>query len=158
MYWVAVLAGFLGGFLGPLIGVGGGVVIVPVLNLSGVEFNTAVAASLFSIVVTSLTSIYNYRRSLNTLLLLRYMAFSVVAAVASAFISVKFSGNWVKLVYGVYLIIIGVVLLLNKRPGRPAPWLGYMLVFIGGFVSSLFGVGGGDYFRPCAHPGVRYGG
>ncbi|MGC9049726.1 sulfite exporter TauE/SafE family protein [Pyrobaculum sp.] len=149
MYWVAVLAGFLGGFLGPLIGVGGGVVIVPMLNLSGVEFQTAVAASLFSIVVTSLTSIYNYRRSIDTSLLLRYMAFSVVAAVTSAFISVKFSGNWVKLVYGVYLIIIGVVLLLNKRPSRPAPWLGYMLVFIGGFVSSLFGVGGGTIFVPA---------
>jgi hypothetical protein len=53
MYWVAVVAGLLGGLLGPVIGVGGGVIIVPMLNISGVLFQTAVAASLFS----------NYRRN-----------------------------------------------------------------------------------------------
>jgi uncharacterized membrane protein YfcA len=62
MYWLAVVAGLLGGLLGPLIGVGGGVIIVPILNISGSPFQAAAAASLFSIVVTAVTSIYNYRR------------------------------------------------------------------------------------------------
>ncbi|MCX8137058.1 sulfite exporter TauE/SafE family protein [Pyrobaculum aerophilum] len=149
MFWLALLAGFIGGFLGPLIGVGGGVIIVPMLNLSGVAFQAAAAASLFSIVVTAITSIYNYRGVIDFGLLAKYAAFSMAAAVLSAFISVKYSGSWVKLIYGVYLIAIGIVLLIGKRPGRTMPWLGYLLVFIGGFVSSLFGVGGGTIFVPA---------
>lgn len=61
MYWLAVVAGLLGGLLGPLIGVGGGVIIVPILNISGYSFQEAAAASLFSIVIIAATSIYNYR-------------------------------------------------------------------------------------------------
>jgi Domain of unknown function DUF81. len=61
MYWLAVVAGLLGGLLGPLISVGGGVIIVPILNISGYSFQAAAAASLFSIVIIAATSIYNYR-------------------------------------------------------------------------------------------------
>ena len=61
MYWLAVVAGLLGGLLGPLIGVGGGVIIVPILNISGYSFQAAAAASPFSIVIIAATSIYNYR-------------------------------------------------------------------------------------------------
>lgn len=148
-YLIAVIAGFLGGFLGPLIGVGGGVVIVPMLNLSGIQFQRAVAASLFSIVVTSSVSLYNYRRNVNLKILARYGIISLMAAVISAFISVHYSGDWVKLAYGIYLIIIGFVLLENVRPRKSLPWLGYVLIFVGGFVSSLFGIGGGTIFVPA---------
>jgi len=145
---VPLLADLLGGFLGPLIGVGGGVVIVPLLNFSGASFQSAVAASLFSIVVTSLTSIFNYCGLLNFRLLWKYMALSASAAVLSALVSVKYSGEWVKLAYGVYLIVVGVVLLVEARPRR-APLLGYLLIFAGGLASALFGVGGGTVFVPA---------
>ncbi|MEM0276554.1 MAG: sulfite exporter TauE/SafE family protein [Pyrobaculum sp.] len=149
MYWVALLAGFIGGVLGPLIGVGGGVIIVPMLNISGVAFQEAAAASLFSIVITAMTSVYNYRRSVDFSLLSKYMVMSALAAIVSAFLSLKYSGPWVKLLYGIYLIVVGIVMLLEIRPKKPAPALGYALVLLGGFVSSLFGVGGGTVFVPA---------
>jgi len=147
--FVPFLAGLLGGLLGPLIGVGGGVVIVPLLNFSGASFQSAVVASLFSIVVTSLTSIFNYRGLLNFRLLWKYVALSASVAVLSALASVKYSGEWVKLAYGVYLIVVGVVLLVEARPRRRAPVLGYLLIFAGGLASALFGVGGGTVFVPA---------
>ncbi|MEM1599155.1 MAG: sulfite exporter TauE/SafE family protein [Pyrobaculum sp.] len=149
MYWSAVLAGFVGGFLGPLIGVGGGIIIVPVLNLSGVVFQAAAAASLFSIVVTSLTAVANYRRRIDFSLLARYMALSAAAAAVSAFLSVSYSGRWVKVAYGVYLVSIGFLMLKNVRPTRRSAWAGYLLVLVGGLASSLFGIGGGTIFVPA---------
>ncbi len=149
MYWVAVVAGFLGGLLGPVIGVGGGVIIVPMLNISGVLFQTAVAASLFSIVITAVTAVYNYRKLIDFKMLGKYAAASLSAAVISAVVSVRYSGAWIKLAYGIYLISIGMVLLKDARPRRQLPWLGYLLIFVGGFASSLFGIGGGTVFVPA---------
>ncbi len=149
MYWLAVVAGLLGGLLGPLIGVGGGVIIVPMLNISGVPFQAAAAASLFSIAVTAVTSIYNYRRLIDFKMLGRYAAVSLSAAAASAFLSVRYSGTWIKLAYGIYLIAIGIVMLKNVRPRRQSPRLGYLLILIGGLASSLFGIGGGTIFVPA---------
>jgi len=149
MYWLAVVAGLLGGLLGPLIGVGGGVIIVPMLNISGVPFQVAAAASLFSIAVTAVTSIYNYRRLIDFKMLGRYAAVSLSAAAASAFLSVRYSGTWIKLAYGIYLIAIGIVMLKNVRPRRQSPRLGHLLILIGGLASSLFGVGGGTIFVPA---------
>jgi len=141
MYWVAVVAGLLGGLLGPLIGVGGGVIIVPMLNISGVVFQAAAAASLFSIAVTALTSIYNYRKIIDFKMLGRYAAVSLSAAVVSALLSVRYSGAWIKLAYGIYLIAIGLVLLKNVRPNRQLPWLGYLLILIGGWPRRFSGLG-----------------
>ncbi len=149
MYWLAVVAGLLGGLLGPLIGVGGGVIIVPMLNISGVPFQAAAAASLFSIAVTAVTSIYNYRKLIDFKMLGRYAAVSLSAAAASAFLSVRYSGTWIKLAYGIYLIAIGIVMLKNVRPRRQSPRLGYLLILIGGLASSLFGIGGGTIFVPA---------
>ncbi len=150
MYWVAVVAGFLAGLLGPIIGVAGGVIIVPMLNISGVSFQVAAAASLFSMVITAVTAIYNYyRKIINFKMLGKYAAVSLSAAVISAVISVRYSGAWIKLAYGTYLISIGMVLLKNARPRRQLPWLGYLLILVGGFVSSLFGIGGGTIFVPA---------
>jgi len=124
MYWLAVVAGLLGGLLGPLIGVGGGVIIVPMLNISGVPFQAAAAASLFSIAVTAVTSIYNYRKLIDFKMLGRYAAVSLSAAAASAFLSVRYSGTWIKLAYGIYLIAIGLVMLKTGGPAGSRPGLG----------------------------------
>jgi len=39
--------------------------------------------------------------------------------------------------------------LKNVRPRRKLPWLGYLLILIGGLASSLFGIGGGTIFVPA---------
>lgn len=149
MYWHAVSAGFLGGLLGPLVGVGGGIIIVPILNSLGVPFQTAAAASLFSIVVTSLVSVYNSRKILDFSSLWKYAFFSTSAAVVSAFFAARYSGPWVYLAYGVYLMAIGAVLLKKTTPSRRRIWAGYLLISAGGLASSMFGIGGGTVYVPA---------
>src|SRR5438477_4322383 len=54
------LASFGAGFLGALTGLGGGVVIVPLLVLLGVDIHYAIGASLVSIIATSSGSAASY--------------------------------------------------------------------------------------------------
>jgi hypothetical protein len=79
----------------------------------------------------------------------KYAAASLSASIISAVVSVRYSGAWIKLAYGIYLISIGTVLLKDARPRRQLPWLGYLLILVGGFASSLFGIGGGTVFVPA---------
>ncbi|MEM0370031.1 MAG: sulfite exporter TauE/SafE family protein [Pyrobaculum sp.] len=149
MYLSAMLVGLLGGLLGPLVGVGGGVFIVPILNSLGVSFQTAAAVSLFSIIATSIVSVYNYRKIINFVDLWRFLLFSTISAALSAFLSIKFSSTWIYLVYGVYLVSIGFILLLEIKPRKRSVVLGYLLIFLGGFASSMFGIGGGTIYVPA---------
>lgn len=144
-----MLAGFLGGLLGPLIGVGGGVVVVPLLHMGGLSFQEAVSASLFSIVVTSAVSVYNYRRLLSWRDLAPLTAASSASSAVAALLAVRYGGSWVELAYGCYLVAIGLFMLSGARASARRPLLGVALAFVGGLASSLFGVGGGTVFVPA---------
>jgi uncharacterized membrane protein YfcA len=54
---------FAAGFLGALTGLGGGVVIVPMLVLSGIDMHYAIGASLVSVIATSSGAASSYVRS-----------------------------------------------------------------------------------------------
>ena len=57
------ITGFAGGVIGSMVGLGGGVFIVPVLTLFlGVPIHDAVAASLLAVVATSTAGSINYVR------------------------------------------------------------------------------------------------
>src|SRR3954453_7915323 len=52
--WIVFTAALLAGFLGSLTGLGGGVIVTPVLTLFlGVDFRYAIGASLVSVIATS---------------------------------------------------------------------------------------------------------
>jgi uncharacterized membrane protein YfcA len=63
--FTALLAGgsFAAGFLGALTGLGGGVVIVPMLVLAGIDMHYAIGASLVSVIATSCGAASSYVRS-----------------------------------------------------------------------------------------------
>lgn len=146
-YLIPPLAGFLGGVLGPLIGVGGGVIIVPLLNFSGFSFQASVAASLFSIVITSLISVLTRGRAV--LRYARYAAAPAAAAILASILSVKYGGPVVERLYGIYLLSIAILMYLSPRAARPRPLLGGFLIVLGGLVSAAFGIGGGTIYMPA---------
>ena len=88
---VAVAAGTEGGILAGLLGVGGGIVIVPALYLAlsatklavGVEMQVAVATSLATIVLTALSSsrAHNRRGAVDHALLRRWSPWIIVGVV-----------------------------------------------------------------------------
>ena len=156
-------AGLAVGFLSGLVGIGGGVLIVPLLyyfyghpGWSGVpvpahlEAVLAHATSLFVIVPTSALGTWTYHRAgaVAWRAALPIALVSVLAAVAGSLVAPLVPVPLLKLGFGVLLVLSGLRLL---RPGtsdagptgRSGIWTGAVAGVAVGFMSALLGVGGG---------------
>lgn len=150
------------GFVAGLVGVGGGVLIVPLLYAfygypawSGVDVPAelqavvAHATSLFVIVPTVLVSAVSYHRAklVDWVTALPLAATAVVAAVGGAWMAPLLPAAALKLAFGVVLAV-SAVRLLQPRPERPYARTMPLPLLVGsgaaiGFLSALLGVGGG---------------
>lgn len=156
-------AGVAVGFLSGLIGIGGGVLIVPFLYFfyehpawSGVEVATSLeaaiahATSLAIIVPTAIQGTITYQRAglVAWRAVLPIALASIVAAVAGARLALLLPGAALKLAFGVLLLAAGTRLIWSGDPaqrralrlGLPATLVTGALV---GLFSALLGVGGG---------------
>lgn len=161
---VALLfTGLVAGVLAGLLGVGGGIVIVPVLyhlfTLLGVEesvrMHLAVGTSLATIIPTSIMSSRAHRKrgSLDTGLLKRLLPSVVVGVLVGSVLSGYLSGRVLTLVFAVMAMLVAVNMAFKRDgfavgDGLPGP-LGTS--FIGGAIggiSTLMGIGGGTLSVP----------
>jgi uncharacterized protein len=156
-------SGVLVGFVSGLVGIGGGVLIVPLLYFfyghpgwSGVELAgdlhavVAHATSLFVIVPTAILGTWAYHRAgvVAWRAALPMAAFSLVAAFLATRVAPMLPAEGLKLGFGTLLTASGVQLLRPRRLQDVAPdaghvWLGAVGGLAVGFLSSLLGVGGG---------------
>lgn len=154
--------GALAGTLAGLFGIGGGLVIVPVLifsfGLQGISADIAahlaVGTSLATIVFTSISSIRSHhQKGAVRWELFRPMAVGiVVGAVLGAWTASLLSGPALELIIGVFVILVGLKMLLDVKPkaARPVPG---KLALSGagsaiGWGSAIFGIGGGTLTVP----------
>src|ERR1700757_834034 len=104
-----VLAGSLAaGFLGALTGLGGGVIVVPLLALAfGVDLRYAIGASLVSVIATSSGAAAAFVREGYTNI--RVGIFLEIAtttgAIAGAYIATSISGSAIAVLFGVILLV-----------------------------------------------------
>jgi uncharacterized membrane protein YfcA len=103
--WTGAVAA---GFLGSLTGLGGGVVIVPLLAVVfGVDIRYAIGASLVSVIATSSGAAAAYVRegysNIRVGMLLEIA--TTLGALAGAFLAVAVSGNAIAVVFGVVLLV-----------------------------------------------------
>jgi uncharacterized protein len=159
-----VAVGFAVGFLAGLVGIGGGVLIVPFLYLfyghagwSGVELplslqaTVAHATSLLVIVPTAVAGTLTYARSRLVVwrAVLPIAAFSTVAATAGALVATRIPSQYLKLGFGVFLIFTAVQLMRQRgahvtdRPVRAGLGVAALTGTAVGLLSALLGVGGG---------------
>jgi uncharacterized membrane protein YfcA len=155
---IGLLAGYLAGFLG----IGGGFVVVPALtwlflqnaDLAPFAVHMAVATSLGTMLVTSLSSIlaHHRRRAIRWPLVRALAPGLVVGAVLGALLADRLDGEALVRVVGMFAILAGLQLVLGRKPtgekelpGQPAVSL--VGVVIGG-ISSLIGIGGGALTGP----------
>jgi len=170
---VLVLTGAATGLVGALLGLGGGVFLVPLLTLAlHVPIRTAIAASLISVIATaSASSTINLERGLvNMRLGMSLEVATTVGGLTGGLIAASLTHRQLFLAFGTTLAIMGVVMALrsgrrnviadaNVEPGR----LGGRLVedgrtyvyrvrrlplamtasLVAGAISGLLGVGGG---------------
>lgn len=162
LFALYLILGAFAGTLAGLFGIGGGLVIVPVLifsfGLQGVSgeiaAHLAVGTSLATIVFISLSSIRShYVRGGVRLDIFRPMTLGiVVGAVLGAWTASLLSGESLQLIIGVFVILVALKMLLevNPKPGRTVPGaagLGGAGAGIG-WASAIFGIGGGTLTVP----------
>jgi hypothetical protein len=97
----------LAGFLGALTGLGGGVVIVPVLTLLfAVDIRFAMGASLVSVIATSSGAAVAYvREGLSNIRIGMFLEVATtLGAVVGAYLTARISSHWIAIVFGLVLL------------------------------------------------------
>jgi len=95
------------GFLGALTGLGGGVVLVPLLTLVfGVDIRYAIGASLISVIATSSGAAAAYVKEgyANLRVGMFLEIATTLGALAGAFLAARASTSWIAVIFGVVLI------------------------------------------------------
>jgi uncharacterized membrane protein YfcA len=163
--------GCIAGILAGLLGVGGGIVIVPVfyfvLEMLGVPSATAIlvatGTSLLVIVPTSISSIkaHNKRENIDWSLVKRWAPFMVVGVIFGSAMATRIDGQLISGLFGVIALLVAMNMLFraNAKPllqQLPSfPGQGIMASSIG-FFSVMIGIGGGTIGVPmlsaCNYP------
>jgi uncharacterized membrane protein YfcA len=157
-----LLLGSIAGLVAGLLGVGGGLIIVPalvfLLNLQGIEsmhvVHLAVGTSLATIVITSVSSTWAHHRhgAVQWSVFARLAPGIVIGALLGAVIADLMSATLLRRVFGVFELLVAVQMLTGARPDahRRVPGTAGMLVAGGGIgaVSSVVGIGGGTMTVP----------
>jgi hypothetical protein len=149
------------GVLGGLLGVGGGVFLVPYLVMAAhVGAREAVGVSLFCVIATSAASSYVAGRGGDARLdvSLRLEPFLVVGAVLASALGGRIGDRILLVSFAAFVVLVALLVLLRTRlagterpPGLPIerPTIVAALAFVSGGMSGLFGVGGGVLVVPA---------
>lgn len=157
-----LLLGAAAGVLAGLFGVGGGIIIVPVLVLSFTSHgiapeiltHLAVGTSLATIVFTSINStLEHHRRGAVRWPLFRWLTLGIVlGTVLGALTAAAIKGEWLQKIIGTFAVIIAIQLALDLKPraSRDVPGKPGLTAAGGviGWASAIFGIGGGSLTVP----------
>lgn len=154
------------GLIASMIGVGGGIFMVPLLSLSHLvgTMQEAVGTSLAAVIFTSLSSTLAYRakRVVELKLGLMLMPTTILGAWAGAYLTRFISSGGLSVAFGL-LLLYPAVMMLRGRPPREVARLfrwsasrdGYNLIGVAllglgaGLASGFFGIGGGIVMVPA---------
>ena len=159
----AMATGAIVGTLSGLFGVGGGIIMVPVLDtaliLAGVPVETsmrmAVATSLATVVPTSIASARaHHQRGAVDLAVARGWALAIgIGAVLGSLLATRVDGAVLTVVFGVVAAVVAIKMLLPLDqwtfwPKVPGGLLGQLVPAAIGSLSSMMGIGGGTLSVP----------
>lgn len=156
------------GVLGALLGIGGGIILVPMLVLGfGVPMAEAVPASLMCVVATSCGAAANYveHKLADVRLAITLELATVSGAIAGGFLAALIAPPWIALVFGTFVLLTSLQM-LRAQPQLAAASAGGAVEplhygvglsgsFVAGGISSLLGVGGGPLKVPLMVFGMR---
>jgi uncharacterized protein len=162
-----IAAGGLAGLMGALLGMGGGVVLVPLLVIGfHAPLEEAVPASLMCVVASSCASAANYVDChLSDIRLgLSLELATVLGAIAGGLFAAYLAPAMVAAVFGLFALYVSLQILLTRPRAEELPGAGYTPVnyplglsgsFMAGGLSALLGVGGGPLKVPLMSYGMR---
>lgn len=155
--------GLVVGLLAGMLGIGGGLIIVPVLSYLMVHFlgmdsdavmPVAVATSLSTIIFTGASSARTHYKlgNLNPQIVIYCGIGIAFGAVAGAHTASQISGHTLKNVFAALVILIALQMIFGKRNASSHSANKPILIGIGGVtgvVSALMGIGGGALLVPA---------
>jgi len=162
-FWLLYLAtGVFAGFLAGLLGVGGGLVIVPVLVFiftaqhfpAEQVMHLALGTSLASIMFTSISSLRTHHaHGAVSWIVVRSIAPGIIAGtLAGTMLAAQLSTVFLKVFFVVFLYCVATQMIMNIKPKPSRELPGVMGMFsaggVIGAVSSLVGIGGGTLSVP----------
>jgi uncharacterized protein len=125
---ILLLISVFAGFLGALLGLGGGIIVVPVLTLGfGINIRYAIAASLISIIATSSGAAASFLKDhLTNLRLAVLLEVGTVGGAMLGYIISKYvDASALFLIFGVFLFFSAVMMLRTKKDHQAEenhPW------------------------------------
>lgn len=162
-----VSAGVSAGALGAMFGIGGGVLLVPVLVLMfGVPMNEAVPASLLCVVANSCAAAASYvdKQLADIRLALVLELATVSGAIAGGLVIAFVAPAMLAVIFGLFALYVGShmsfgraqIAIAEGEAYQPQNYpLGITGSFVAGGLSSLLGVGGGPLKVPLMAFGMR---
>lgn len=120
LFTIIVLIGaFLAGLLGSLTGLGGGVIIIPLLTLVlGVDIHYAIGASIISVIATSSGSAAAYvKEGITNIRIGMFLEIATtISAVFGAIITIYINPSYIAVLFGLILLLSAVMMLRKKIP------------------------------------------
>lgn len=160
--WLIPL-GFVAGILGSMIGLGGGIIVVPVLTFLGFPPTVAASNSLFAALsnATASTISYSKQKRIEYSLGLKLGLLSIPGTVLGAIISTDVAPDIFKILFGFVLIASAAYIFLRKKIETKEKTISKQMIvfaigasFFAGIISSFFGIGGGIIFVPLMVVGM----
>jgi len=162
---ILLLIGLLVGFFSSLLGLGGGVILVPILILGfGLTTHNAVSTSLVAVLATAASATLEYARQKR--IVFRLGLLTIAATIPGAFlgadISQYVSSRMLAAIFSAIVICLGFIMLFGQEPkGSDHPntkrlasghllsqLASFSLFFCVGLVAGLLGIGGGILVVP----------
>lgn len=168
MLLIYLFIGLIAGFLGGLFGIGGGVIVVPALILL-FEFatpsdlqSTSTATIVLLVVGTSMASIIftagsaaftqYHKQNLDWRVVRDWVPLLAVGALTASCVAEFLPVSAIKVLIGLVLVGSSVLLMFNLFPNsnnkQPRKIQRFSISTVGGFISGLVGLGGGNIVVP----------
>ncbi len=161
-YLLFAMLGMVGGLAAGLLGIGGGLIMVPVLllifptiGITGEHLvHVAIGTSLAAIVFASITSVYSHHHHGGVLwgVFARFAPGMVLGAIIGSTLAHYLPGGVLKIVFGVLEILVAAQMAFGRQPPAArqlpgiVPLTGVSTTF--GAIASIMGMGGGAMTTP----------
>jgi uncharacterized membrane protein YfcA len=155
--------GFVAGVLGSIVGLGGGIIAVPVMTFAGFPPALAASNSLFAVFSNSVASTVSYARQKRVEfgIGIKLGLMCIPGTILGAFISDVMTPVAFQILFA-FVLISSAIYIFVKRAVDEKPYnrTALMMVisagasFFAGIISSLFGIGGGIVFVPLMVIGI----
>ena len=159
---IYALTGIFAGLIGGMLGLGGGIIIVPVLHYvftqqgfaSSVVMHQAVTTSLATIIITSLFATYTHhqKKAVSWSIVNRIAPGALLGACLGALVADSLSSNILRILFGLFEILVAIQIWFEIKPmsniSLPGAG-GFTISGLGiGLFSTLLGIGGGTLTVP----------